>query len=64
MQTDKFTTGRKKDPSVKNYDKPHRASMIKTCKTCGLHYYPGANGYELISEYCGQDYYRKKRWGH
>ncbi len=51
------------DPSIKNYDKPHRANMVKVCKNCGKRYYPRANGYELISYYCGQECYRKKRWG-
>lgn len=53
----------KLDTSILNYDKPHRAKMIKVCKCCGKKYYPRANGYEEISEYCSQECYRKKRWG-
>ncbi len=54
----------KLNPKIKNYNKPHRANMIKVCKNCGSKYYPRANGYELISEYCSQECYRAKRWGY
>ena len=53
----------KLDPSILNFDKPHRAKIIKVCKTCGKRYYPRANGYELISKYCGQPCYRNARLG-
>lgn len=49
---------RQLDPAILNWDKPHRANMIKICKNCKHKYYPRANGYELMSEYCGQPCYR------
>lgn len=53
----------KLNSKIINFDKPHRANMIKVCKNCERKYYPRANGYQDISEYCGQECYRERRWG-
>lgn len=49
------------EEKIKYAGEPRRASIVKTCETCGVKYHPRANGYEYTSKFCSQACLKKGR---